>query len=736
MTHTKIQPKRPVGNNNKNPYEDESSKEKLTVFDPKRSIAPFQIPPHPGFETVQLPSGHKAKLAYNELYAEDAEDVEIELAKIAYFEQILQRRNEHSPKQVFEAIEKIKFHYRNCVALFAPPMADGWNRWSEEILSLFIDEKQSKVVWGSGNCGKSAIMGLLLYIRWRVRPDKRMVVIAAKVSTDASARVISYIMKVHNSAPPSLSYNFKPMDSNRHKGIFIHRYDKEAKTWFLDHRACIVNKTIKTDAKNAEIGANLIGNHPEDRLIIAFDEAQELPVKLLSERVFANWKTNTNIDFYAWGNPMPADFYNPQSWDMLFRMGVGNIGFEKIKEYEKTAHTTSWWELEDTKVLHLSMLDSPKDDKEEQNFYIKRPDGTKDKRLFFLAGKDNAANILKDGNVTEGSSAYYSQVLGFPYVQDSSTDFPGVVIPATVNNSKKYPLKWRDPIDKLKYFMGVDPSLTGRRDPCSITIGRMGLMMDGRMGVDLMNGSMCEVVSFVDGEDFMDTTVKRMYALSQRHNISLNHIAVETNGVGEVLRYALEKHIEDGTCPKWREDRVNGNNFLIVSPNDSPSDRPLFKTLGVMEPASDIVQNFPTEMWVLVRCMFLTRQLFNVPEYILAQLYNRLLNITHTAKSKFKLETKKEMKSRGVDSPNEADSMVLMLEVMRRRGFKLRFRSTGNYKAHFTPEYEAAEAQKLIDKRLGMASRLLGLSDNMASYHGSPKKKKTKRTSITYVPAV
>lgn len=682
------------------------------------------IPPHPGFDLVELPNGSMAKLAYNQLYTQDTEDLEIELEHISKFEKELPLRQGGA-----KASKKaIKFHYKKAVSIISPDIAAGWNRWSENILELFIDNKTHKIVWGSGNCGKSVIFAMLLYIKWRVRPNKRMVVIASKIVKDASARVFGYIKKIHLEAPKSKVYRFNLKDGQNNRGIYVSIYDETKNRWVDDDRACIVNLPVKVDAKNNEVGSNLLGKHPDDRLILAFDEAQELLGKLLSDRIFLNWYTNPRLDVYAWGNPMPVDWYNPEEWDMLFKLGAGKLSLQSLRKKEKEASMTTSWSWSDTTVLHISMMDSPKDDEDERFYSVELPDGTRDSRLHFLAGKDSVSRIAE--KTSPHSPSWYSQVLGFPFIDSAGNTTPGVLTPLIVKESKKYPLMWKTPLSQLQYFMGVDPSISDRGDDCCIVVGRMGLMMDNRMGVDLMNGKYCKTVKQVEGEEFIDTTIKLMHRLSIECNIPLKNIAVETHGVGEVLRYALQTHIESGMWSKYR-----GQSYHIVSPTVDVTTRPLFKTLGRMLPAKDVVMDCMTEYWVAVRCAFLTRQIFNVPEQIIGQFYNRQLK-KNGAGTKYRLESKEDMKKRGIRSPGAADALCIMFEHTRNVGFSYKFYNKGSYTPYFGAQYEYKQEQKRIKHRLGLASRILQLDENMGNATYGTHKKRSPRNGLFNVDAV
>jgi hypothetical protein len=676
----------------------------------------FFISPHPGFEEVEMPDGSIKKLAYGAFYHLETTDLEIELERIRLFEGKMERtKDAASSNAVFIQHQKnLKFHYKRAISIITPKYASGWNRWSESILEVFLSRKIHKIIWGSGNCGKSAVMAVLLYTKWRVLPNKRMVVIASRVMKDASARVFGYIKEIHTDAPPILDHKIEIIDNAKEKAIFCKRYDKKEEKWLNDDRACIISLPIKVNASRAEIGSNLLGKHPDDRLILAFDEAQDLPASMGTDKIFLNWYTNKKLDVYGWGNPIPVDFYSPDTHDLLFKLGADKLSLSSLKQKEKKANQTSVWSWSDTIVLHLSMQDSPKDDPDEKFYMVKGEDGEKRQRLHFLAGKDNVDFILT--RTSPETAGYYSQVLGFPFIDTTGSKQETVLNGHIIKSTKEYPLRWRLSNEKAKWFMGVDPSVTGKRDAAALVCGKMAMMIDGRLGIDIENGRACRTLYAKEGEDFSDTIIEAMWALSQEYEIPLNRIGIETHGSGEVLRYAIQKHIEAG---KWAADSARGLQPFIVNPSLAPTDRLMFKSLGHMQPAKEMVSDINTEYYVAVRCAVLSRQIFNIPENILKQFYNRYL-LRNSAGTKYKVETKEQMRKRNVPSPNDADALCNMLEVARHHGFGYKFYNKYAYTEVYGEEFSLKQKEKLVDDRLGIVSRILGIGENFAP--GATKK--------------
>ena len=568
-----------------------------------------------------------------------------------------------------------------------------------------------KVLWGSGDCGKSFTCALLLYTKWRVNPEGRLIILASSVLTEAKTRVMGYLKDIHLSAPEDSVYHLRLRDNDNNRGIYSQIYDNVANKWIDNDRGAIVSVPVKIKTgkgknggvENIEVGGNMVGSHPDDLFIICFDEGQELGARIIGDKTFANWLTNEDVEIWVWGNPQPIDWNNEASWDLLFKLGIGanpkrRLKLEELKKRKKN------WKIGPTAGLHLSMPDSPRDDKEEQK---RHPE-----RLRFLAHKKNIRRIVENND--RQSAAYYSQVLGWPLIVTSTADGANTVLaPHQMVSVREYPLIWRSDVKKPPFFVGVDPSVHGRGDKAIIAVGQMGPMTDGRWGIDLFHGKFYRSVSDRDrlphgewGSEFPDLIVRVLWETCRELGVPLYHVGIETHGTGEVFRYALHKHIDEKKL--WPDDTSQGRSFHIVNPSNAPTERPLFKTLGQMIPADELCSDSATEHWVALRCAILNRQMFNVPEVVLRQMYNRRLE-SRGAGSKIRLEPKDSLKTRGVSSPDETDATVNMLEVMRRNGFHYKFFPSFNNLNDYGAPYLAAVEQKRVETRLYLMQNMLGI---------------------------
>ena len=172
------------------------------------------------------------KQAYGRIYEVDEPDFEIELDQIRRLEPFVYRRK--LGKDLRETanefmgyvagIDKLAFHYKQICRLWFPELSLGWNQWSEEILYLFLQKQIHKVLWGSGACGKSALFAFCKYVKYRVNPEGRLILILSRYSTDSHSRVYGYISKYHREAPASQYHMIEATNANSKYGEGIRTY--------------------------------------------------------------------------------------------------------------------------------------------------------------------------------------------------------------------------------------------------------------------------------------------------------------------------------------------------------------------------------------------------------------------------------------------------------------------------------------------------------------------------------
>lgn len=684
----------------------------------------YYIDDHTDFEIFETPNGKEVKVVEGAFYSAELSDLDIILLTLKKLESKIRiLKTQKADAGVFKSVRiKIKQYYKMAIRLLAPTYANGWNRWSDNILDLYLNDHTNKILWGSGNCGKSAVMACILYTAWRINPTGRTVILASRVEKESTQRVFGYITGIHKASPLSAGLSFKHRKGDN--AIYCQLPDKHNNNKLTDDvRACIISLPVKARANDDDLGSNLMGKHPSDKLIVCFDEGQEIEARLMHSKIYLNWKTNNNLQIVAWGNPSKVSFTDISKQNLIYRLATLGLSKSELKSWETQRNYTFFKERGDNLLLHLSMLDSPKDDPEEKEAIIEDENGVPMQRLWFLAGKDVAESIAKEGN-SENSEAWYAQVLGFPVIDYSMGVIDSIVSSVMIEESERYPLQWEDP-DRCVYYMGFDPSYTGASDYAAVSIIKVGLMLDGRVGVDCMGGKLnFKVEQENENESFIDKCWDKIYQASVRLKIPLDKIAVEIHSNGHLPKYSLDRHFEAG---KWANDLQAGKKIYVLNPSRAVTELPLFREYGQLEPARDICYNTVSEINMAIRCAILSKQLFNIPEIVKQQLYNRKLNTTAT---KIKIESKKELRARHIQSPNDLDALAIAFDSLRKRGiFQYSFVSGGSYVEVLGDTYRNTKKEMAYKKRMGFVAQAFGVTSWLED-HGILKK--TKPTAPKY----
>jgi len=166
-----------------------------------------------------------------------------------------------------------------------------------------------------------------------------------------------------------------------------------------------------------------------------------------------------------------------------------------------------------------------------------------------------------------------------------------------------------------------------------------------------------------------------------------------------------------------------------VNPMRNPTERSMFLELGQPLPSDQCCVNITTEYWVALRCAIQTRQLYNIPEVVVQQLLNRGIK---TVGGKLKMETKLDMKNRGVPSPNETDSAAIGFDLIRNWNFEYRFMNINAEGHRYFEVMQLARAKERRAENLGIVSAMLGLQKNFHPLVGESGKQEKKRKRGVY----
>lgn len=314
---------------------------------------------------------------------------------------------------------------------------------------------------------------------------------------------------------------------------------------------------------------------------------------------------------------------NPDNWDNHHgRLLVPEGGIESVDE-----KTGSWMSKRGFFVRHFSAFDSPA---------IKDPDGEKTFKGIF-PNRRNIEDLRKIFG--ENSIEWYQQVIGFFPL--SGVTFDTVLTRPMVEQFDILGnVSSRRQVAKLG---SIDPASTGTGDAKILTLASLIEDYAGRM-VCCIDRQIDLKIKTDDRTMFTSLLAKEALTKCLDHGVSKDHLAIDCSGTDGLA---------DTLDMMWNADgRVHRVFFT-----GKPSRRRVSIEDG--RQAVEVYDRRVTELWMMVRQFVMGRQLMYIPEPALQQFFTRKVILKYNKQS---VQRKKEMDGQ---SPNEADSIVCMVDMLR-----------------------------------------------------------------------
>jgi len=213
-------------------------------------------------------------------------------------------------------------------------------------------------------------------------------------------------------------------------------------------------------------------------------------------------------------------------------------------------------------------------------------------------------------------------------------------------------------------FAAFDPAFEGGDDRV-IAIAEYGDLPDGRVAFNLLD-TRSVGISVGSTNDPMDYQIARkVRQICEAEGIEPRNLIVDTTGSGRSIHAILAK--------EWSRD-VQRCNFGAAA-----TDRPLKH--GEQDLCSDLFDRFATELWFATKAWAEEGLIGGIvdPELI-GQLTGR--EYETVGDRKMSLERKHDYKKRVGSSPDKADTLTLLVELLRRRGHRAGEKTTKTRAEH------------------------------------------------------
>lgn len=495
-----------------------------------------------------------------------------------------------------------------------------WNNWLEQFLRVACDGDPSMDfegpptylgVTGPASSGKTFGASLYGFMCWYACPHRTKAVIASTSIASAKNRIWADVVKLANSIPNELRY-FDVLTSN----------PAMVKLKTGNNKASI--ELIAGDDSQQEASGKVLGIK-NDFFLLLVDESTEV-----SHAIYAakdNLKMNPRFQMIFLGNAASHD-------DPHGKICEPMDGWQSINVDTEMWRTT----LPKGMALHFDGLKSP-------NMAVPEGQPVPFPRLITREKIGEAAQ-QEGGTETAG---YQRFVRGF-WSKTGTSDQIYTSNDIEINGGKEPPI-W---LDAPKRLMGHDPAFASKGDRPMVVIGDLGITPDK---VPILAFVKAVIIAIDDKEKTRRSFVmaEKVLEIARANNVEVENIGVDATGTGisypDVIDELSEKH-----C--WRISFGGAPSELLL-----PSDAIISSDSEIK--GIDLFSNHVSEIWYVGRIYLQKGQFRGISSELSSEMCKRLFS--RTKGKKITVETKDDMRARGVRSPDIADAFFIMLALARER---------------------------------------------------------------------
>ena len=512
-------------------------------------------------------------------------------------------------------VERIE-PFKNVCRILWPNTPDSpkkffFNDWTDQMLEAACQWNYLSVM-GSGSSGKTVFFAIWAIVNYLCAPKDTKVIVTSTTLNDARARIWGAITQ-YWLARPGL-----PGKLVNSLGTIRYQNGKD----FDD--MCGITLIAGAPTKAQESVAKMIG-FKNKRMILIGDELPELSEAIV-EAALTNLTLNPYFQLIGLGNPK-------NHFDPMARMTIPKDG-----NWDSVNVNTGSWETKLGFNIHLDGRRSPN----------------------VMAGKALYPGIITAEKIAEAeqrlganSSGYWRMIVGFynPAGEDNAIYHDAELEQSGAMQTLGNGFAWLD--NDLTPVAALDPSYTTGGDSTMMVWGKVGKNIDGRKTL-LIEGH-CPLFEDVENKELTRTQqiIMQFKDKCVKLGIQPRHMAFDATGAGKPFGDVV--------------DVLISKEVLHVDFGGRPSEKPV--SAYDSTPAVDRYVNRVSELWYSGLEYFRTNQIKGITREIANELCQRKKSEEKASGlfTKIRVESKREMKSRNLPSPDLADSFFVLLELCRER---------------------------------------------------------------------
>lgn len=495
-------------------------------------------------------------------------------------------------------------HFKNACNIIWKDLK--WNDWMSWGLKNLCEHSTN--AWtGCGAAGKTYLVGLYGFIFWLADPTRTSVILVSTTGKMVRRRIWPVIQELYNSA------------ANLGIGNLV-----DSKTTLQaskgDDKHGIFAIAVK-EGPVASAVAEIQGMHSE-RMFIDIDEATDVP-EAMFEAIPNLRKGCKNFRLGVTGNA--SSHLDPHGQCCEPKDGWNSINVDS-DEWETKG--VPRWEIDPGIALHFDGTKSP-------NVRCGQ-----DKWPFLFTNSDLKRALANAG--AEESVGFWKFTRGFWAPEGVLKTIMSEGLIEKHDGRGKFTF-----FSKSRPVAGLDPAFGG--DKCVLRIGRIGDLSGGRLAVQLDKLHYIAVKANKNKQVIYDQIVEQVVKLLTDADIPPEAFGMDATGQGGMLAATFVRD--------W------SSNFLMVEFGGAPSDTPTSD--DDPRPANEIYDRRVTELWFTAQNFLVNGQLKGLFTEECIQFCNREFS---DKKRKMVLDTKEEYKLKNGHSPDEADSVVVLLATAKHLG--------------------------------------------------------------------